>query len=45
MTEYLSDDMPICSTRPVADTGGSITGGLAHLGSVGRTVARRSCTS
>ena len=37
--------MPICRTRPVAETGGSITGGLAHFGSVGRTVASRSWTS
>jgi hypothetical protein len=32
-------------TRPVDDTGGIITGGAAHVGKVGSTVAMRSCTN
>ena len=30
-------------TRPVAETGGSMTGGAAQVGSVGITAAMRSC--
>jgi hypothetical protein len=39
------EDSPIFMTRLVADRGCSITGGLAQVGRVGVTVARRSATS
>ena len=41
----VSEDRPISTTRPVVDTGGSITGGLAQVGIVGITAAMRSATS
>src|SRR5574342_1243201 len=45
ITDSVSEDTPIFMTRPVDDTGGMITGGAAHVGSVVRTVVRRSWTS
>ena len=41
----VSDDSPIFMNRPVTETGGIITGGAAQVGSVGITVAIRSCTN
>ncbi len=43
--EWSLEDIPICMTRLVAETGGSITGGAAHVGRLPCTVASRSCTS
>src|SRR5437867_4443193 len=40
-----SEERPIIKTRRVAETGGMMTGGAAHVGSVGLTTARRSDTS
>ena len=37
------EESPIFMTRLVADTGGIMTGGAAQVGSVGITVAIRSC--
>ena len=37
--------MPICTARPVADTGASMTGGAAQVGRVAATAVIRSCTS
>src|SRR5438445_6331863 len=45
MSDWVFDVMPIFMIRDVADTGGIITGGAAHVGRVGTTFARRSCTS
>jgi hypothetical protein len=39
------DDTPIFMIRLVADSGGIIQGGLAHVGRVGVTCASRSWTS
>jgi hypothetical protein len=44
MTDSLSDLMPIFIIRLVADSGGTRTGGLDQLGSVGLTIEIRSCT-
>ena len=41
----MSDDSPIINTRRLADSGGNMKGGLAHVGSVGKTMATRSCTN
>ena len=43
--ESSSDESPIFRTRLVDESGGMIDGGTAQLGSVGVTVAIRSCTS
>jgi hypothetical protein len=40
-----SEDTPTFRNRPVVEIGGIITGGAAHVGSVGMIVAMRSCTS
>jgi DNA-binding NarL/FixJ family response regulator len=45
MREWSFEVIPICMARPVAETGASITGGAAQVGSVGDTMARRSWTS
>jgi hypothetical protein len=45
ISDWSFDDMPIFMTRLVADSGGSITGGAAHVGRLGVAVASRSCTS
>ena len=45
ISDRLRELSPIFITRPVVETGGIITGGAAHVGSVGRTVATRSLTS
>ena len=42
MSEWSFDVIPICMARPVADTGASITGGAAQVGSVLATSAMRS---
>jgi hypothetical protein len=43
--EWLFDVMPMCIARPVAETGASITGGAAHVGRLGATIAKRSWTN
>ncbi len=45
MRDRVSEDRPIFMTRLVEDKGCSISGGAAHVGSVGVTVAIRSDTS
>ena len=40
-----SEESPIFMIRLVAESGGIMNGGLAHVGSVGVTCAMRSCTS
>jgi hypothetical protein len=45
MTEWSLDVIPICIARPVAETGASITGGAAQVGSVTATAVMRSSTS
>ena len=42
-SEIVSEDRPTSITRPVVETGGIITGGLAQVGSVRTTDAIRSC--
>ena len=37
MIEWSFDVIPICSARPVAETGASITGGAAQVGRVALT--------
>ena len=44
-SEVVSEDRPIFMTRLVADSGCSMTGGAAQVGSVFCTVAMRSWTS
>ena len=41
----MSEDTPIIMTRLLADSGGNMKGGLAQVGSVGKTMATRSCTN
>src|SRR6478672_8934075 len=45
MTDIELDDMPIFMTRLVADTGGIMNGGAAHVGKDGVTLSIRSWTS
>ena len=45
ISEWSFDDIPICTARPVADTGGSMTGGAAQVGRLETTVSSRSATS
>jgi hypothetical protein len=42
MTDMDFDDMPIFMTRLVAETGGIMNGGAAHVGSDGVTLSMRS---
>src|SRR4051812_18345460 len=43
--ETESDDNPTCITLRVAETGGIITGGAAHVGRLGVTIRTRSETN
>ncbi len=45
ISEWSFDDIPICTARPVAETGGSMTGGAAQVGRLETTVSNRSATS
>src|SRR3990172_66866 len=44
ITDRVFDEIPIFIIRLVAESGGSMTGGLAQLGNVGTTVTMRSFT-